>query len=94
MTCLYCQNTINSNYLINSYFGQYRLCIICLSRTIREDLKQHKEYLNNIGTFKTDNRFCISCDEFIGRNKSLSYKMVRCYKCINGDEQKNPIDKC
>jgi len=43
---------------------------------------------------KTDLRYCITCGELMGRNKSLKHKVIRCVNCVNGKGNYAKEDLC
>ena len=88
MTCNKCSIEIKSFYIINNYLFNYNLCVAHLSELIRQDIKDYPE------AYKTDNRYCIQCEVLMGRNKSISHKMIRCPNCVNGNGNSMTTDYC
>ena len=88
MTCNQCLTEIKSFWIINNYLFNYNLCVTHLSSLIRKDMQNYPLVL------KTDLRYCITCGELMGRNKSLKHKVIRCVNCVNGKGNYVKEDLC
>ena len=88
MTCNQCSTEIKSFWIINNYLFNYNLCVTHLSNLIRKDMQTFPLAL------KTDLRYCITCGNLMGRNKSLKHKVIRCVQCINGGRSSKKNGYC
>ena len=88
MTCNKCSKKIYPFYILDNYLFNYNLCIDHLSEMIKQDMLDFNK------AFKMGARLCINCDSFMGMNKSLRHKMIRCPGCVNGNGRDKTSDYC